>query len=82
MFTRSKNPNWEQDLRDIFEENKAALISDIYKSIFIEDFGSVSLQYEEILDEVANDKQNTKSKFKWINMRETNYWLVEGKVFI
>ena len=29
VSTRSKNPNWEQDLRELFEENKAALISDI-----------------------------------------------------
>ena len=58
MSRGSKNPNWGKDLRDLFEENKAALISDIDKSIFIEDFGLVSLQYEEILDEVADDNQN------------------------
>ena len=44
MSTRSNNPNWEQYLRDLFEKNKAVLISDIDKSIFIEDFGSVFLR--------------------------------------
>ena len=53
-----------------FEENKTALISDINKSTFIVDFGSVQLQYNEILDEVADDDQNTKSKFEWMNMLE------------
>ena len=57
-------------MRDLFEENKAALISDIDKSTFIDDFGSVPLQYKEIHEEVADDDQNSKSKFEWMNMRE------------
>ena len=46
------------------------MISDIDKSIFIEDFRLVSLQYGEVLDEVADDDQNSKSKFEWMNIRE------------
>ena len=70
VSTKSKNPNWEQDFRYLFEENKAALISDIDKLTFIEDFWSVPLRYNNIPEEVADDDQNTKSKFEWMNMRE------------
>ena len=46
------------------------MVSDIDKPIFIEDFGSVSLQYKEIPEEIADDDQNTKSKFEWMYMKE------------
>ena len=82
VSTRSKNPNWEQDLRELLEENKAALISDIDKSNFIENFRSVSLRHEEILNEVADNDQNTKSKFEWMNMREHKSLMRKGKVLI
>ena len=82
VSTRSKNLNWEQDLRDIFEEDKATMISDIDKSIFIEDFGLVSLQYGEVLDEVTDDDQKSKSKFEWMNIREHESWMSRKKMLI